>query len=164
MPWACSLLDLQRIDQRSIQIAVSLQSRHSAACADFDDGGRALIESVRDGRGPRGFHLDSFCFAGPFETVEKAESFLDAVGSPNCHLEQLELTLHGCEMEPTPLLRALSNSLQRNTTLVNLHLSEIEEMDEACFRQLLRSISTHQSLQMEQLENVDMKVSISSSD
>jgi hypothetical protein len=103
---------------------------------ELEDGGAALVESVRQGRGPK-----ELCFdCDPFDSPERLVTFVNALCG-NTNLERLELPL----IEDRQITHALVAALRENKGLVHL---------EVCFRwfnksdwtDLLESISLHASL------------------
>jgi hypothetical protein len=119
---------------------------------DLEDGGAALVESVRQGRGPK-----ELCFAyDAFDSSERLITFMNALRG-NMNLERLQLRL-GAYRQVT---KALAAALHENKGLVHLNVyvraldgigrAEFFEGNETDWtetdnKELLESISLHPSL------------------
>jgi hypothetical protein len=126
---------------------------------ELADGGAALVESVRIGRGPKGLSLDRSDNDfdnnwSPFDSSERFVSFMDALRG-NSHLERLKLS--GFGVREVGILAALSAALFGNIGLIHLGFDDCG-LNESCFCELLRAISVHPSLRTLDLTsiNIDM--------
>jgi hypothetical protein len=119
----------------------------------LDDGGAALVDSVREGRGPKGLGLspsgadddeseDDEDDWRPFVSSERFNSFLNALRC-NSHLERLLLSDFDFSKEGT--LDALAAAVSENKGLVDLGFQNCH-LDEISFSELMRALSTHSSL------------------
>jgi hypothetical protein len=112
----------------------------------LDDGGAALVDSVREGRGPKGLGL--FTSGGddydwlPFDSSEKFVSFMDALRG-NSHLEQLVFSRFDFREEG--IVDLLAAALFENEGLIHLALPGCH-LDESGFCKFLSAISAHPSL------------------
>jgi hypothetical protein len=113
---------------------------------ELGDGGAALVESFREGRGPKGLGLHTSRHHDydrcPFESSERFTSFLNALRG-NSHLEKLELS--GFDSIEKGILDALAAALFENKWLVYLGLQNCR-LDKSNLCNVLRAISTHPSL------------------
>jgi hypothetical protein len=101
------------------------------------DGGAALIESVRQGRGPK-----ELCFHGnSFDSLEQLVTFIYALRGNTCHT-RLELP----NIHDRQEMRALAAALRENKGLVYLKVKYFGEFDESDITELLQSVSLHPSL------------------
>jgi hypothetical protein len=135
-------------------------------CLELDhcklsDGGASLVESIREGRGPKGLDLytpryyDSEAWH-PFDSSERFISFLNAL-TGNTYLERLDLSPFNLREEG--ILAAFAAALFENKGLFHLSLPGCR-LNKSFFCELLRAISTHPSLQMLDLAytSIDMDV------
>jgi hypothetical protein len=110
------------------------------------DGGVALVESIRDGRGPKGLVLakwdDDEDDWHPFDSSERFVSFLDALRG-NTYLERLDLSRF--DLREEGILAALAAALFENKGLVHLAIPSFR-LIKSGFYKVLRAISTHSSL------------------
>jgi hypothetical protein len=116
------------------------------------DGGAALVESVRVGRGPKGLILDKFEWEDevghdwihwrPFDSSERFVSLLNALRG-NTYLERLDLSEFDFREEG--FLDALAAGLFENKGLVTLDL-ETCSLGVSGVCKVLSAISTHPSL------------------
>jgi hypothetical protein len=103
---------------------------------ELEDGGAALVESVRQGIGPKGL-----CFDGnPFDSSERLVTFMSALRG-NTNLERLELP----PIDDSQVKQALVAALHENKGLVHLDVYFYELVD-SDITELLESISLHPSL------------------
>jgi hypothetical protein len=111
------------------------------------DGGAALVESITEGRGPKGLLLRKPGYGDesrPFDSSERFLSLLNALRG-NTYLERLDLSDFGVHEEG--ILDALVAALFENNGLVQLRLSNCR-FDESGFCKVLRAISAHPSLRI----------------
>jgi hypothetical protein len=113
----------------------------------LEDGGASLVESIREGRGPKGLGLDRTDREGdwrPFDSFERFVSFANALRG-NAHLERLDLSHIDID---DGTLQALAAALLENEGLIHLglELKEQCELDKTCWCELMKAISTHSSL------------------
>jgi hypothetical protein len=102
----------------------------------LEDEGAALVESVRQGRGPK-----ELCFHGnPFGSIDSFVTFMNALRG-NDHLERLLITSIDNHQEK----RALAAALHANKGLVHLKV-EFHTMEDSGWTELLGAISLHPSL------------------
>jgi hypothetical protein len=125
--------------------AAEIQDLDLYGCT-LEDGGVALVESVRKGRGPKGLSIGG----GLFDSPERAISFVNALRG-NTHLERLELLWFRNFREGTP--QALAPSLRENKGLTNLTLHHYS-LDNRSWSELMAAISTHPSLRMLKLRSI----------
>jgi hypothetical protein len=129
------------------------------------DGGAALVDSVREGRGPKGLGLspsgadddeseDDEDDWRPFDSSERFNSFLNALRC-NSHLERLLLSDFDFSKEGT--LDALAAAVSENKGLVDLGFQNCH-LDEISFSELMRALSTHSSLQTLDLTGIDLNM------
>jgi hypothetical protein len=108
------------------------------------DGGASLVESVREGRGPKGLRL--LTWGGdnwhPFDSSERFVSFLNALRG-NTYLKRLLLPCFNSR--EAGVLAVLAAALFENKGLVHLNLQNCH-LDESCFCEFSRAIATHPSL------------------
>jgi hypothetical protein len=104
---------------------------------DLEDGGAALVESVRRGRGPEEL---GFPFYNPFDSSERLATFLDALRG-NTNLERLELP----SIDDRQVTQALVAALRENKGLVHLTVC-FREKEAGNQTELLDAISLHPSL------------------
>jgi hypothetical protein len=104
---------------------------------DLEDGGAALVESVRQGHSPR-----ELCFmrGSPFESSERLVAFMNALRG-NEHLERLHLP----SIDDREETRALAAALHENKGLVRLAVY-FDEFVVSDITELLESMSLHPSL------------------
>jgi hypothetical protein len=105
---------------------------------DLEDGGAALVEAVKQGRGPQElFFIDG----DPFDSPERLVTFVSILrGKTN--LERLELPLIGDRQ----VKQVLVDALHENEGLVHLKVKYIRLLDDSDIIVLLESISLHPSL------------------
>jgi hypothetical protein len=101
------------------------------------DGGAALVESVREGRGPRGLRLGQ----GQFDSPERLMSFINALRG-NTYLERLDLSGSGSGDDSS---QALASALLENQGLFHFGVNECR-LDGRCWSELMAAISTHPTL------------------
>jgi hypothetical protein len=124
-------------------------------CKIDGDGGASLVESIREGRGPKG--LDLYTSRNyendwhQFDSSERFTSFLNALRG-NSYLERLVLSEFDFRQEG--ILDALAAALFENKGLIHLGL-RFCHFDESGFCKVLRAISTHSSLCTLDLTNID---------
>jgi hypothetical protein len=118
------------------------------------DGGASLVESIREGRGPKGLGLhkrdDDEDDWLPFDSSERFVSFIDALRS-NSNLERLDLSDFNFREEG--ICDALAAALFENIGLAYLGLLNCR-FDGSGFCKLLRAISAHPSLRMLDLTDI----------
>jgi hypothetical protein len=103
---------------------------------ELEDGGAALVESVRQGRGPK-----ELCFdCDPFDSPERLVIFVNALRG-NTNLERLELP----PMEDRQVTHALAAALRENKGLAHLEVC-FSGFNKSGLTDLLESISLHTSL------------------
>jgi hypothetical protein len=143
---------LNTVDACEAVAAADLQYLHLESCS-FVDGGAALVESVRQGRGPRGFHFDWDFYNGlPFDSLERYISFMNALGG-NLYVERLHLSnVHAHHGIP----QALAASLRENRGLTHLSL-RASRWDDRCWSDLLEAVSTHPSLHTLAFKNIHVE-------
>jgi hypothetical protein len=103
---------------------------------ELEDEGAALVESVRQGLGPKGLCIHSYVFDSP----ESLVTFVSALRG-NTNLERLELP----NIHDRQVMRALAAALRENKGLVHLTVP-FYVWDESNWIELLESISLHPSL------------------
>jgi hypothetical protein len=137
-----SNIHLKSEDACRAVVEAELQYLELANCK-LGDGGVSLVESMREGRGPKGLRLytsyddEGFYDWRPFDSSERVLSFLNALRG-NTYLERLDLS--GFDLREEEILPALAA-----TGLAQLRLSSCC-LDESGFCKVLRAISTHPSL------------------
>jgi hypothetical protein len=112
---------------------------------ELGDGGAALVESVRDRRGPKGLILHRTGREDdwhPFDSSERFVSFMNALRG-NSHLERLVLPCF--DLRERGIRDALAAALLESKGLVHLGL-QVCHSDEISFCELLSAISKHSSL------------------
>jgi hypothetical protein len=120
---------------------------------ELEDGGASLVESVREGRGPKGLYLrDVVGNWRPFDSSERFLSFMNALRS-NSHLERLDLS--HVDFREDGICGALAAGLFENEGLVHLALPGCA-LDERDFCELMRAISTHPSLRTLDLTDIEL--------
>jgi hypothetical protein len=124
---AMAVADLQNIEFHSCLLA---------------DGGAALVDSVRAGRGPRGLRLGRLLF----DSAERFLSFINALRG-NTYLERLGV-YYG---EDSP--QALASALLDNKGLVHFRLDQCG-LDGRCWNELMAAISTHPTLRTLQFRGI----------
>jgi hypothetical protein len=105
--------------------------------SDLEDGGAALLESVRHGHGAK-----ELCFHGnPFDSSERLVTFMNALRG-NTYLERLELP----RIDDHQVTQALAAALHKNKGL--LHLAVVFPLfsEDSDRTELLKAISLHPSL------------------
>jgi hypothetical protein len=125
----------------------------------FGDGGAALIESVREERGPKGLCLTEDLFystdfiINSTQSPERLISFMNALRG-NTYLERLDLMggWGNNHRQPTPHL-PLHAALLENKGLTRLCLCGFY-FDYLCWPELMAAISTHPSLRTLIFENI----------
>jgi hypothetical protein len=110
---------------------------------NLEDGGAALVESVRQGRGPRELR---FLRRHPFDSSERAVTCMNALRG-NTYLERLELWW----IDDYQFTQALAAALRENKGLVQLSLSSCT-LDQRDRTELLKAITLHPSLRSLHLE------------
>jgi hypothetical protein len=108
----------------------------------LSDGGASLVESIREGRGPKGLGVTK-SGSGPFDSSERFASFLDALRN-NSNLERLDLSRF--DFREDAILGGLAAALFENKGLFHLGLPGCRWLNTSCFCKVLRAISTHPSL------------------
>jgi hypothetical protein len=101
---------------------------------ELEDGGVALVESVRQGRGPKELF---FSYDHPFDSPERIVTFMNALRG-NTNLERLEPPL----IDDRQVTQALVAALRENKGLVHLEL-DFSVYDKSDWTELLGSISFH---------------------
>jgi hypothetical protein len=99
---------------------------------ELDDGGAALVESVKKGRSPK-----ELCFVdgNPFDTSERLVTFMNALRG-NSNLARLSLP----QIDDRQEMRALAAALRENKGLVHLKVKYFSEFDESDITELFASI------------------------
>jgi hypothetical protein len=117
--------------------AADLQNLEFHSYDTLPDGGAALVESVKDGRGPRGLRLGRY----EFGSAERLLSFINALRG-DTYLQRLDLSevyySHG-------LPQALASALLENKGLVHFGLDHYG-LDNHFWGELMAAISTHPTL------------------
>jgi hypothetical protein len=129
-------IPLRREESCRALAAADLQNLEFPAC-ELADGGAALIESVSEGRGPRGLRLGR----GQFDSLERRISFINALRG-NTYLEKLDL-IHIVSGDGSS--QALASALLENKGLVHFGL-RFCRLDDHCWSELMAAISTHLTL------------------
>jgi hypothetical protein len=122
---SCSYLaaaDLTYLELRSCELA---------------DGGAAHVESVREGRGPRGLSIGR----NQFDSTERFLTFINALRG-NAYLERLDVH-NMCSGDGSP--QALASALLENKGLVHFGLHRCR-LDDHCWSKLMAAISMHPTL------------------
>jgi hypothetical protein len=125
------------------------------SCCELGDGGASLMESIREGRGPKGLGLyiiedeDDW---SPFDSPERFITFLNALRS-NFYLERLDLS--DFDLREERICEALATALFGNIGLIHLGLPGCQ-LDESGFCELMRAISAHPSLKTLDLTDIDI--------
>jgi hypothetical protein len=109
------------------------------------DGGEALVESVRDGRGPRGLRLRR----NLFDSAERFISFINALRG-NTYLQRLDLSELSSGDGSS---QALAGALLSNKGLVHFGLDRCF-LGGRCWSELMAAISTHSTLRMLKFQNI----------
>jgi hypothetical protein len=116
--------------------AADLQKLELRSCT-LSDGGEALVDFVRDGRGPRALCLGFY----QFDSAERFLSFINALRG-NTYLERLDLSdIYYSLGSP----QALTRALLENKGLVHFGLYQ-SRLDAHCWSELMAAISTHPTL------------------
>jgi hypothetical protein len=142
-------IDLETEEACRAVAEAELQYLELRWCELDGDGGAALVESVRIGRGPKGLGLytplgeDDEEYWVPFDSSERFVSFLNALRG-NAYLERLVLS--GFDLRKEGILHALAAALIENKGLVHLGLLQYCRLDEGGFCEFLRALSAHPSL------------------
>jgi hypothetical protein len=129
-------------------VATAEVQRLTLGSIDFEDEGAALVESVRQGRGPK-----DLCFADNCHlSSERLVAFMNALRG-NTNLERL----HGLLLD-SQVTRALAAALHENKGLVHLtaYFGALNAID---WTELLEAISLHPSLR-----SLDLTMQQSNSD
>jgi hypothetical protein len=142
-------LRLNRIDLESEEAccavaAAELQSLNLAYCG-LGDGGASLVESMKEGRGPKELLLVKSTGVNDwrlFDSPERFISFLDALRG-NSHLERLVLPCF--DLRERGIRDALAAAFFENKGLVHLELPYCR-LNKSRFCDIFRAISTHPSL------------------
>jgi hypothetical protein len=128
--------------------AADLQNLELPVC-QLVDGGAALVESVREGRGPRELTIGRQSFDSPKRFV----SFINALRG-NTYLQRLDLsTLSSGDGSP----QALASSLLENKGLVHFGLDRCD-LGDHCWSELMAATSMHptlRALNFRGIRNVD---------
>jgi hypothetical protein len=120
-------------------VAAELQNLHFYDIEVAADGGAALVESVKEGRGPRGLRVER----SQFDSAERFISFINALRG-NTYLERLRLGLSNiCSGDGSS--QALASALLENKGLVHFGLLRCS-LDDHCWSNLMAAISTHPTL------------------
>jgi hypothetical protein len=136
-------LELDGVDLES-EVSCRAVATSKVRCLTFseecelEDGGAALIESVKEGLGPKGLCFD----CDPFDSQERLVTFVSALRG-NTNLERLELPLIDEDIQQT---QALVAALRENKGLVHLKVKYFRLLDDSDITELLESISLHPSL------------------
>jgi hypothetical protein len=113
---------------------------------DLEDEGAALVESVRQGRGPEELRLEGLVEGcRPFGSIESLVTFMNALRG-NDQIERLHLLM--IDRQQT---RALAAALHENKGLVHLIVTFLE-LDDIARTELFKAISLHPSLRSLDLE------------
>jgi hypothetical protein len=107
---------------------------------ECEDGGAALVESVKEGSGPKGLRLAPWNGneLHPFDSPERLVSFMYALGG-NTHLERLSLWNIRFRRS---ILQALAAALPGNKGLTCLELCSCD-LEGDSWNKLLGALSTH---------------------
>jgi hypothetical protein len=143
--WASFLSQqrLESLDLGNIQFDSEISCRAVATCevrcltlirCTLEDDGAALVESIRQGRGPKEL---LFPINTPFRSSASLVGFINSLRG-NDHLERL----HIGDLQET---RALAAALRENKGLVHLKV-RFYALDEIDRTELLKAISVHPSL------------------
>jgi hypothetical protein len=117
---------------------------------ELADGGAAHVESVREGRGPRGLSIGR----NQFYSAATFLSFINALRG-NTYLERLDL--HNiCSGDGSP--QALASALLENKGLVHFGLHRCR-LDDHCWSELMAAISTHPTLRTLKFRDVSSRLS-----
>jgi hypothetical protein len=103
---------------------------------ELEDGGAALVESIRQGRGPK----ELYFYGNPFGSRESLVTFMNALRGDE-HLERLHLP----NIDARQVTQALAAALPENKGLVHLTVS-FRALDDSGRTELLKAISLHPSL------------------
>jgi hypothetical protein len=133
-----TLCDIRSLSEESCSslAAAELQDLKLLRCG-LADGGAALVESVREGRGPRGLTIRPRLFDSP----ERFISFIHALRG-NTYLQRLDLSNDDYN-EGSP--QALASALLENKGLVHFGLDGCK-LEDHCWSDLMVAISTHPTL------------------
>jgi hypothetical protein len=104
---------------------------------ELPDGGAALVESVREERGPRGLSLGR-CL---FDSAERFIFFINALRG-NTHLQRLDLSGISSDSGSS---QALASALLENKGLVHFGL-RFCRLDDHCWSEIMAAISTRPTL------------------
>jgi hypothetical protein len=121
------------------------------SCCELGDGGASLMESIREGPGPKGLGLYT-CHWSPFDSPERFITFLNALRS-NFYLERLDLS--DFDLREERICDALATALFGDIGLIRLGLPDCQ-LDESGFCKLMRAISAHPSLKTLDLTDIDI--------
>jgi hypothetical protein len=149
-------IDLETEEACRALAAAELQYLKLIKC-ELADGGAALVESVREGRGPKGlglFIFDDHHDWSPFDSSERFASLLNALRG-NSHLERLDLQDFGVGEDG--ILDSLAAALLGNIGLICLCLPGCA-LDESGFCEFLRAISAHPSLRTLDLTGCELRM------
>jgi hypothetical protein len=102
------------ISEESCRAMAAADLRNLERCGALADGGAALVESVREGRGPRGLRLGHY----EFDSQKKLISFMNALRG-NTYLQRFELSI----CAPRKLSLVLCLRIRDWFTLVSLHVA-----------------------------------------
>jgi hypothetical protein len=142
-------LELRGLDlnsEVSCRAVATAQVRYlTVESCDLEDGGAALVESVRQGRGPK-----ELCFRGnPFHSSESLSTFMNALRG-NEHLERLHLISMTDQVTQAHIVQALAAQalaavLHENKGLVHLTVY-FPALEDSGLTELLKAVSLHPSL------------------
>jgi hypothetical protein len=123
---------------------------------ELGDGGASLVESITEGRGPKGLGLhkwdDDEDDWNPFDSQERFIFFLNALRG-NTYLERLDLSRF--DLREEGIHAALAAALFENKGLVQLGLQNCH-FDESGFCKVLRALSAHPSLRTLDLTGIEL--------
>jgi hypothetical protein len=129
-------ISLRREESCRALAATDLRNLELSACG-LADGGAALVESVREGRGPRGIRLGR---SDAFDSPERCISFINALRG-NTYLERLDLS----DIFSADGSQAFARALLENKGLIHFGLNRCT-LDGHCWSELMAAISTHLTL------------------
>jgi hypothetical protein len=153
-------VDLESEEACRAVAEAELQYLNLSYC-ELGDGGASLVESIREGHGPKGLGLvksgdddddDDDDDWHPFDSSERFASFLNALRG-NTYLERLDLSRF--DLREEGILPALAAALFGNIGLIHLALPGCE-LDESGFCKVLRAISAHPSLRTLDLNGIEL--------
>jgi hypothetical protein len=130
-----SMMELKNTSCRALA-AAQIQCLTLGYCVNLEDEGVALVESVREGRGPKELCLHF----NPFDSTDPFVAFMNALRG-NTYLERLYLP----NIDDRQVTQALAAALHENKGLVHLTVY-LDALDDSDWTELLKAISLHPSL------------------